>query len=104
MATSKRNIGKEILDGLREIKKGEYGRVTTIPSVASIREKTGLSQFRFAQLVGGIAAYATRVGTRSACTFRCGPNIAPYRREKSACIARSCVGVCCVEIGAYSPR
>ncbi len=52
MATSKRNIGKEILNGLREIKRGEYGRVTTVPSVASIREKTGLSQSRFAQLLG----------------------------------------------------
>lgn len=52
MATSKRNIGKEILNGLREIKHGEYRRVTTIPSVASIREKTGLSQPRFAQLLG----------------------------------------------------
>ena len=52
MATSKRNIGKEILDGLGEIKQGEYGRVTTIPSVASICEKTGLSQSRFAQLLG----------------------------------------------------
>ena len=52
MATSKRNIGMEILNGLREIKRGEYGRVTTIPSVASIREKTGLSQSRFAQLLG----------------------------------------------------
>ena len=52
MATSKRNIGKEILDGLREIKQGEYGSVTTIPSVASIGEKTGLSQSRFAQLLG----------------------------------------------------
>jgi putative transcriptional regulator len=52
MATSKRNIGKEILDGLREIKQGDYGRVTTIPSVASIREKTGLLQTRFAQLLG----------------------------------------------------
>jgi putative transcriptional regulator len=52
MMTSKRNIGKEILAGIREIKRGEYGRVTTIPSVASIREKTGLSQSRFAQLLG----------------------------------------------------
>ena len=52
MATSKRNIGMEILNGLREIKRGEYGRVTTVPSVASIREKTGLSQSRFAQLLG----------------------------------------------------
>lgn len=28
MARAKRNIGKEILDGLREIKRGELGRVT----------------------------------------------------------------------------
>lgn len=26
----KRNVGKEILDGIREIKRGEYGRVTVI--------------------------------------------------------------------------
>ena len=52
MPKAKRNIGREILQGLRELKRGEYGRVTTIPSVASIREKTGLSQGRFAQLLG----------------------------------------------------
>jgi putative transcriptional regulator len=52
MAKSKRNIGLEILEGLREIKRGEYGRVITIPNVAGIREKTGLSQARFAQLLG----------------------------------------------------
>jgi putative transcriptional regulator len=52
MAKSKRNIGLEILEGLREIKRGEYGRVVNIPEVASIREKTGLSQARFAQLLG----------------------------------------------------
>ena len=52
MPKSKRNIGLEILQGLRELKHGEYGRVTTVPSVASIREKTGLSQARFAQLLG----------------------------------------------------
>ena len=52
MPKSKRNIGLEILQGLRELKRGEYGRVTTVPSVASIREKTGLSQARFAQLLG----------------------------------------------------
>jgi len=52
MPKPKRNIGREILEGLRELKRGEYGRVTTIPSVTSIREKTGLSQARFAQLLG----------------------------------------------------
>ena len=52
MAVSKRNVGLEILDGLRELKRGEHGRVTTVPSVSSIREQTGLSQAKFAQLLG----------------------------------------------------
>lgn len=52
MATLKRNIGREILEGLRELKRGVRGRETTVPSVATIREGTGLSQPRFAQLLG----------------------------------------------------
>ena len=52
MPKGKRNIGLEILQGLREIKRGDYGRITTVPNVTSIREKTGLSQARFAQLLG----------------------------------------------------
>jgi putative transcriptional regulator len=52
MASRKRNIGREILEGIREIKRGEHGRVTTIPSVSSVREKTGLSQGEFARLLG----------------------------------------------------
>jgi putative transcriptional regulator len=52
MAKFKRNIGLEILEGVREIKRGEHGRVTHIPAISSIREKTGLSQARFAQLLG----------------------------------------------------
>ena len=52
MPKAKRNIGLEILQGLRELKRGDYGRVTTVPSVTNIREKTGLSQARFAQLLG----------------------------------------------------
>jgi putative transcriptional regulator len=52
MAKPKRDIGREILRGLREIKRGEHGRVISIPSVASVRERTGLSQERFAVLLG----------------------------------------------------
>jgi len=52
MAKAKRNIGQEILDGLRELKSGEYGRVINVPDIASIRTKTGLSQARFAVLLG----------------------------------------------------
>lgn len=52
MASRKRDIGREILEGIREIKRGAHGRVTTLPPVASIREKTGLSQTVFARLLG----------------------------------------------------
>ena len=52
MAKAKRNIGVEILEGIREIKRGEHGRVVNIPSVSSVRERTGLSQARFAELLG----------------------------------------------------
>ena len=52
MAKARRNLGKEILEGIREIKRGEHGRVVNLPSIASIRERTGLSQSRFARLLG----------------------------------------------------
>jgi putative transcriptional regulator len=52
MPKVKRDIGQEILDGFRELKRGEVGRVINVPDVASIREKTGLSQSRFAALLG----------------------------------------------------
>ena len=38
MTKTKRNIGSEILEGLREIKRGEHGRVINIPSVRFVRE------------------------------------------------------------------
>lgn len=52
MAAPKPNVGREILDGLRQLKRGKHGRVSTVPSVATIREGTGLSQPRFAELLG----------------------------------------------------
>ena len=36
----------------RELKRGKHGRVRTHPSVTTIREWAGLSQARFAQLLG----------------------------------------------------
>lgn len=48
----KRDVGREILEGLRQLKRNEIGRVVNVPSVASIRERTGLSQARFAALLG----------------------------------------------------
>ena len=56
MTKSKRNVGMEILEGIREIKRGEHGRVIrrviNDPPVSSVRDRTGLSQSQFAQLVG----------------------------------------------------
>ena len=52
MSEKKRDIGSEILQGIRELKKGKTGRVLNVPPIAEIREKTGLSQSRFADLLG----------------------------------------------------
>ncbi len=48
----RRNIGQEILDGLEEVRRGEVGRITHHPPIDVIREKTGLSQAKFAELLG----------------------------------------------------
>ena len=50
--TEQRGIGTEILDGIRQLKRGESVRVVNVPKVQSIRKKTGLSQARFASLLG----------------------------------------------------
>ena len=47
-----RDIGNEVLKGIRALKGGESGRVTRIRSVAQIRESVGLSQQQFARLLG----------------------------------------------------
>jgi putative transcriptional regulator len=52
MTKSKRNIGMEILKGIRDLKRGEHGRVINVPSVSAVREGTGLSQAEFARLLG----------------------------------------------------
>ncbi|MEL7536247.1 MAG: helix-turn-helix domain-containing protein [Pseudomonadota bacterium] len=50
--TNERDIGQEILDGIRELKSGKSGRVVSLPPISEIREKTGLSQSQFATLLG----------------------------------------------------
>lgn len=52
MVESTRDIGEEILEGIRQLKGGEHGRIVSVPAISSIREKTGLSQSRFAELLG----------------------------------------------------
>lgn len=48
----RRDIGAEILEGVRQLKRGETGRVITFPPVAETRARVGLSQAKFAQLLG----------------------------------------------------
>jgi len=49
-----RDIGKEVLQGIRDIKAGRIGRRYTTGSypIVRAREKSGLSQAEFAQLLG----------------------------------------------------
>ena len=47
-----RDIGAEILQGIRDLKADKTGRILNVPSVAEVRRKTGLSQSRFATLLG----------------------------------------------------
>lgn len=50
---SKRNIGEEILESIRAIKRGEGKRIEIQePDVKTVREKSGLSQSAFAALIG----------------------------------------------------
>ena len=50
--TDQRDIGKEVLDGIRQLKHGKSGRLVSVPGVRGIRKKTGLSQVKFAALLG----------------------------------------------------
>ena len=52
MSKPRRNIGREILAGIRQLKRGQVGRVFTLPPVAEIRTKSGLSQSEFSRLLG----------------------------------------------------
>jgi putative transcriptional regulator len=51
MASTRRNLGQEILDGLAELKRGDHG-LMTLPAISEIRERTGLSQSQFSALLG----------------------------------------------------
>lgn len=50
--TENRDIGSEILQGIRDLKQGKAGRILNVPPVAETRQKTGLSQSKFASLLG----------------------------------------------------
>ncbi len=64
MAAAKRNLGRELLTGLRHLKRGEYSRVTWVPSIATIREGTGLPRPTFAKN----ARYSAKNAHQGTCT------------------------------------
>jgi len=49
-----RNVWQEALDAVRQLKAGQVGAVRTVdlPPVVEARRKTGLSQAKFAELLG----------------------------------------------------
>jgi len=49
-----RNVGQELVDGIRDVKAGRIGRRFTVESypIVRAREKSGLSQSQFAGLLG----------------------------------------------------
>ena len=51
-AGARRNLGVGILEGVRQLKRGDVGRAVNVPSITRIRERTGLSQAKFAMLLG----------------------------------------------------
>ncbi len=52
MSKNARNIGQEILDGIRQLKQRETSRKMALPPVVEIRSNIGLSQSKFARLLG----------------------------------------------------
>ncbi|MFF7064450.1 helix-turn-helix domain-containing protein [Pseudomonas sp. NPDC008258] len=49
-----RNIGEELLESIRDVKAGRYGAVlqVEVTEAAEARSRTGLSQSRFAEMLG----------------------------------------------------
>ena len=89
MPKAKRNIGQEILEGIRQLKRGEHGRVMKVPSVTTIREKTGLSQPRFAELLG--VSVRTLQEWEQGRRAPSGAARTLLRREEPACTSRRCL-------------
>lgn len=92
MAKTKRNIGQEIPDGIRQLKRGEHGRVANVPSVTRVREQTGLSQSKFA-LARGLGPNAAGMGARPTCTVRRGQDSLVDCSEEPGCAHRGRVKV-----------
>jgi hypothetical protein len=86
MAKSKRNIGLEVLEGLREIKRGEYGRVINIPREYP-REDRAFSSAN-CPTTWCFGSYSAGLGAGASSPLRCRKNLACYSEQESTCLAR----------------
>src|ERR1043166_2419281 len=82
MTNPRRNVGREILTGIRQLKRGRVGRVVTLPPIAEIRAKVGLSQSEFARLLS-LGADASGMGAGAKDTVGPGAYAAIDRESKS---------------------
>ncbi len=79
---AKRNIGDEVLEGIREIKAGGGRRFTVQVSQATeARTKLGQSQADFAAMLGGVRANTAGLGAGTPRAKRRGKSVA----EDSGC-------------------
>jgi hypothetical protein len=69
MGKGKRNVGREILEGLREIKSGRHGRVVNLPSVEHSRKDWPLTR-TFRNIAWCIDTNTTGLGARPASALR----------------------------------
>ena len=86
MAKSKRNIGLEILEGLREIKRGEYGRVITFPCRRH-REKDRTFSSAICATTRCFGSYSAGLGAGASSPLWCRKNVACGCEQESPCIA-----------------
>jgi len=69
------DIGAHILRGIRQLKRGEFGRVVTFPPVSETRARVGLFiSVGIRAVARGIGSYSARVGTRPPCSVGAGPH------------------------------
>lgn len=87
MPKAKRNIGREILEGLREIKRGQHGRVESSRRCHYSRKDRAIARaLRYA--ARRISSHTSGLGAGAARTVRRGSHTAADRRTQPEGIAR----------------
>ena len=88
---ARRNVGMEILEGLRQLKRGEVERVINVPAGRHNSRTHRALPGKVCLTSRHLGADASRMGTRSPRSFRCCANSAHRGSQESAGSARSCI-------------